>query len=120
TRDRPPETDDSETIRDRVIAARDRQRARLAEEKMFSNAAMTPRMIRRYCAIDAESEQMLERAMTRLGLSARAYDRILKVSPTIADLEGSAEIRSPHWPKQSVIVHWTVPTGPDRKWGPPP
>ena len=50
---------------------------------------MTPRMIRRYCRIDAESEQMLERAMTRLGLSARAYDRILKVSRTIADLEGS-------------------------------
>ena len=43
---------------------------------------MTPRMIRRYCRIDSDSEQMLERAMTRLGLSARAYDRILKVSRT--------------------------------------
>jgi len=92
----PPETDDSDTIRDRVIAARDKQRARLTEEKIFSNAAMTPRMIRRHCAIDAESEQMLERAMTRLGLSARAYDRILKVSRTIADLEGSDDIRSAH------------------------
>ncbi|MFN2498615.1 MAG: hypothetical protein ABR557_05955 [Pyrinomonadaceae bacterium] len=96
TGDTPPETDDSATIRDRVIAARDRQRARLAPEKIFSNAAMTPRMIRRYCAIDADSEQMLERAMTRLGLSARAYDRILKVSRTIADLEGSDEIHSAH------------------------
>jgi magnesium chelatase family protein len=92
----PPETDDSVTIRQRVIAARDRQLQRLAEEKIFSNSAMTPRMIRRYCGIDTESEQMLERAMTRLGLSARAYDRILKVSRTIADLEGSEDIRSAH------------------------
>jgi magnesium chelatase family protein len=94
--DAPPETDGSDTIRDRVIAARDRQRIRLEHEKIFSNSAMTPRMIRRYCSIDSESEQMLERAMTRLGLSARAYDRILKVSRTIADLEGSDEIRSAH------------------------
>jgi magnesium chelatase family protein len=57
---------------------------------------MTPRMIRRCCKIDAASEQLLERAMTRQGLSARAYDRILKVSRTIADLEGSEEMRSPH------------------------
>ena len=57
---------------------------------------MTPRLIRRYCRIDAESETMLEHAMTRLGLSARAYDRILKVSRTIADLEGSEDITSPH------------------------
>ena len=96
TGDTAPETDSSSTIRERVIQARARQQRRLAEEKIFSNAVMTPRMIRRYCGIDAESEQMLERAMTRLGLSARAYDRILKVSRTIADLEGSAEIRSPH------------------------
>jgi magnesium chelatase family protein len=91
-----PETENSTTIRHRVISARERQRSRLAGEKIFSNAAMSPRMIRRHCRIDAESEQMLERAMTRLGLSARAYDRILKVSRTIADLEGSASIRSAH------------------------
>ena len=96
TGEAPPETDDSSTIRERVIAARDKQRTRLADEKIFSNAEMTPRMIRRHCRIDSESEQMLERAMTRLGLSARAYDRILKVSRTIADLEGSEEIRSAH------------------------
>ena len=57
---------------------------------------MTPRMIRRYCRIDSTSEQMLEQAMTRVGLSARAYDRILKVSHTIADLEGVEKILSPH------------------------
>jgi magnesium chelatase family protein len=92
----PPDAEASASIRERVIRAREAQRKRLADEKIFANAAMSPRMIRRYCKIDPESEQMLERAMTRLGLSARAYDRILKVSRTIADLEGSDEIRSPH------------------------
>jgi magnesium chelatase family protein len=96
TGDAPPETDDSVSIRERVIKARQQQRDRLADDKIFSNAEMTPRMIRRYCQIDSDSEQMLERAMTRLGLSARAYDRILKVSRTIADLEGSEPIRSAH------------------------
>ena len=96
TGDTPPDSDGSTEIRQRVINARERQTGRFAGEKIFSNAAMTPRMIRHYCRIDSESEQMLERAMTRLGLSARAYDRILKVSRTIADLEGSENIRSPH------------------------
>ena len=57
---------------------------------------MAPGLIRRYCCTDAESQTMLERAMTRLGLSARAYDRILKVSRMIADLEDSDEIKSAH------------------------
>jgi len=57
---------------------------------------MTPRLIRKYCRIDSESETMLERAMSRLGLSARAYDRILKVSRTISDLEGTEAIQSSH------------------------
>jgi magnesium chelatase family protein len=96
TGDPAPDAEGSTEIRDRVIKARQHQRERFASEKIFANSAMTPRMIRTYCRIDAESEQMLERAMTRLGLSARAYDRILKVSRTIADLEGSESIRSPH------------------------
>ncbi len=96
TGDPAPGAEGSAEIRERVIHARERQRKRLEGEKIFSNAAMTPRMIRRHCRIDSDSEQMLERAMTRLGLSARAYDRILKVSRTIADLEGSEEIQSPH------------------------
>ncbi len=96
TGDTAPGTEDSNAIRERVIRAREQQHARFAGEKIFSNAAMTPRMIRHHCRIDAESEQMLERAMTRLGLSARAYDRILKVSRTIADLEGSVKVCSPH------------------------
>jgi magnesium chelatase family protein len=92
----PPDAEGSDAIRQRVINARARQRERLASEGIFSNAAMTPRLIRRYCRIDSESETMLERAMARLGLSARAYDRILKVSRTIADLENSEEIQSAH------------------------
>ncbi len=96
TGDPAPDAESSASIRDRVIQARERQQQRLAGEKIFSNAAMMPRMIRAFCRIDADSEQMLEGAMTRLGLSARAYDRILKVSRTIADLEGSEEIRSAH------------------------
>ena len=96
TGDTPPEAEDSAAIRQRVIRARARQHGRLASEGIFSNAAMTPRQIRRYCRIDSESESMLERAMSRLGLSARAYDRILKVSRTIADLEDSDNIQSAH------------------------
>src|SRR4029079_17889669 len=91
-----PETDSSAVIRERVIEARERQHRRFANEKIFSNAAMTPRMIRTYCQIDANSEKMLENAMRRVGLSARAYDRILKVSRTIADLEGVESINSNH------------------------
>jgi magnesium chelatase family protein len=103
TGDPPPDAEDSAAIRRRVINARERQGKRLASDGIFSNAAMTPRLIRRFCRIDAESETMLERAMTRLGLSARAYDRILKVSRTIADLEGSDEIQSAH---VSEAVHY--------------
>jgi magnesium chelatase family protein len=91
-----PEPESSMSIRERVTGARNLQRERLKTEGIFSNAQMTPRMIRRYCRIDSESERMLETAMARLGLSARAYDRILKVSRTIADLEGLGEIRSSH------------------------
>src|ERR1041385_8509560 len=96
TGEAPPETDDSAAIRQRVISARDRTIQRFTVEKIFSNAAMTPRMIRAHCQIDAHSEKMLENAMRRLGLSARAYDRILKVSRTIADLEGAQAINSNH------------------------
>ncbi|MDX6384761.1 MAG: magnesium chelatase family protein [Blastocatellia bacterium] len=103
TGDAPPDSEDSAAIRERVVTARERQGKRLAADGIFANAAMTPRLIRRYCRIDAESETMLERAMTRLGLSARAYDRILKVSRTIADLENSDEIQSAH---VSEAVHY--------------
>jgi magnesium chelatase family protein len=91
-----PETESSERIRERVMKARERQRERFTGEGIFSNAQMSPRLIRRLCHIEGESERLLESAMARLGLSARAYDRILKVSRTIADLEGSDQIKAPH------------------------
>ena len=91
-----PEGESSADIRARVLAARERQRERFRAEGVFSNAQMSPRLIRKYCRIDNECERLLESAMTRQGLSARAYDRILKVSRTIADLEGLEEIRPAH------------------------
>ena len=91
-----PEPEASAGIRERVLKARERQRERFVGEGVFANAQMTPRLIRRFCRIDAESERLLEGAMARLGLSARAYDRILKTSRTIADLENEEQIRAPH------------------------
>ncbi len=94
--DAAPEGEGSAEIRGRVICARERQRERFQHEGIFANAQMTPRLIRKVCRIDAGSEKLLESAMTRLGLSARAYDRILKVSRTIADLDGHEEIAAVH------------------------
>jgi magnesium chelatase family protein len=96
TGDAGPEPESSAGIRERVRVARERQLKRFAGEGIFANASMTPRLIRRFCRIDGESERMLETAMTRLGLSARAYDRILKVSRTIADLASSDRISTTH------------------------
>ena len=62
----------------------------------YSNSAMTPAQIRKHCALDAECETLLEKAMQRQGLSARAHDRILKVARTIADLEASPNIAPTH------------------------
>jgi magnesium chelatase family protein len=86
----------SEAIRARVVAARARQLRRYQGEKIYSNAQLSPRQIHKYCAIPAEAERLLESAMTRLGLSARAHDRILKVARTIADLDGAEAISTTH------------------------
>jgi magnesium chelatase family protein len=86
----------SDTIRGRVIKARAIQLERFADGGVFSNSAMSPSQIRRFCALDADSENLLERAMLKQGLSARAHDRILKVARTIADLEASETIKSNH------------------------
>src|SRR5580692_6127423 len=87
----------SGAIRERVIRARAKQSERFATEKgVYSNAQMPPRLIRKYCAINADGEKLLETAIARLGLSARAHDRILKVSRTIADLDGSDSIAPKH------------------------
>jgi magnesium chelatase family protein len=91
-----PAGESSEVVRERVIRARDVQLSRFNGEGVFSNSAMSPGQIRKFCALDAESEGLLEKAMLRQGLSARAHDRILKVSRTIADLDGSENITSGH------------------------
>ena len=89
-------SESSAEIRQRVVRARRIQRERFAGEKLFSNAQMSPRLIRKHCVIDSMSKALLEKAITRLGLSARAYDRILKVSRTLADLEEKEPIESIH------------------------
>jgi len=93
----PSSAEDSNAIRVRVIAAQQRQLERFkSEKKTYSNAQMAPKMIRKHCAINADGEKLLENAVTRLGLSARAHDRILKVSRTIADLDSAPNIEAKH------------------------
>lgn len=87
----------SMTIRERVVRARKIQIDRFAKHKnVYKNADMSSKMIREYCKLDSASQSLLKVAMERLGLSARAYDRILKVSRTIADLAGEENINSLH------------------------
>ncbi|MBR1835437.1 MAG: YifB family Mg chelatase-like AAA ATPase [Bacteroidales bacterium] len=87
----------SATIRERVVAARAIQTARFAGHPgVHCNAQMTSKLTREHCQLNDECRSIIETAMNRLGLSARAYDRILRVSRTIADLEGSPHIQSHH------------------------
>lgn len=87
----------SASIRERVIAARQIQAARFANTPgVHCNAQMSSKQFREYCVLDAESQEMMRLAMDRLGLSARAYDRVIKVARTIADLSKSVNITSEH------------------------
>ena len=87
----------SVNIRERVMQARDVQQQRYEDkEDMFCNAQMSSTQVREWCQIPSAGQQLLKTAMAKLQLSARAYDRILKVSRTIADLEGSSEIKIEH------------------------
>jgi magnesium chelatase family protein len=87
----------SQNIRERVMKAREIQHHRFKGRKgLFSNADMQSKEIREFCEIDSASEELLKMAITKVGLSARAYDRILKVSRTIADLAGDEKINSAH------------------------
>lgn len=87
----------SSEIRKRVVAARKIQEERFAEyPTIYSNAQMTTKLLQQYCSLDQRSHEALHNAMRRLGLSARAYDRILKVARTIADLDGSDSIGYDH------------------------
>lgn len=87
----------SESIRERVVKAREIQNERFAEkDDVYCNAQMSSKMLRQVCRVDETGKQLLKTAMERLNLSARAYDRILKVARTIADLDASPNIESPH------------------------
>ena len=82
----------SAAIRARVVAARNIQQRRAGKP----NARLTPRQIKAYCQLDAEGTEMLKLATSELNLSARAYDRVLKVARTTADLDGSESIQPQH------------------------
>ena len=87
----------SAIMRERVLKARAIQNERFKHSKLVHcNAMMSAKMVRQYCALDDECDKLLEFTMTKLGLSARAYDRILKVARTIADIEGAAHIQKNH------------------------
>jgi magnesium chelatase family protein len=92
-----PPSEPSAEVRKRVVKARETQAERFIEwNEVHCNAQMTSKLIRKFCVLDEASMALLKTAMERLGLSARAYDRILKVSRTIADLEASDNILPQH------------------------
>ena len=87
----------SESIRERVVKARKVQEVRFNESKgIYCNAQMSSKQLRSICRINDAGQALLKTAMEKLSLSARAYDRILKVARTIADLEGSDDIQNEH------------------------
>ena len=87
----------SAEIRARVIAARQRQQVRFAHKpKITCNARIGPKELKEFCALDDATKELLKQAMTELNFSARAYDRIVKVARTIADLAGAENISSEH------------------------
>jgi magnesium chelatase family protein len=88
--------ENSLTIRNRVLVAREAQTERYKDLEISYNAQMGPKEIEKYCQLDEVSQNLIKVAMEKLGLSARAYDRILKVSRTIADLDESETLNSSH------------------------
>jgi magnesium chelatase family protein len=88
--------ENSQMIRKRVNFARQIQNERYKKEKIFSNSELTPKMTEKYCELNNVSKKMLEIAFEKLGLSARAYYKILKVARTIADLENKEKIEEKH------------------------
>ncbi len=90
-------SENSIAVRDRVIKARNIGETRFKDNPgIYANAQMSSKLLRKYCGIDEAGSELLKNAMEKLGLSARAYDRILKVSRTIADLEGEENINNDH------------------------
>lgn len=91
-----PAGESSSMIRKRVTQARKIQAERFKGSRIYSNARMNPKQIRENCTLDKEAESILKSAIVHLKLSARAYDKVLKVARTIADLEGSGSIHAQH------------------------
>ena len=89
-------SESSNKIRERVNIARNIQIQRYKDYHIFSNSELTPKLISKYCKLSSKSKQILETAFNQLGLSARAYSRILKVARTIADLDNSPNIQTQH------------------------
>jgi len=89
-------SESSAAIQERVNRARSIQQQRFSRAKIYCNSQMASRHLRSWCQVDEKSHSLLERAIDKLGLSARAYSRILKVARTIADLDASENIRAEH------------------------
>jgi magnesium chelatase family protein len=94
---------DSAAMREKVLSARQRQKDRFGEKKTMVNARMGPRLVRQHCPLDQAGEMILKQAMSELGLSARAHDKVLRMARTIADIEGSDAIKLEH---VSEAVHY--------------
>ncbi len=91
-----PDVENSSDIRKKVIKARNIQLERYKNENIYTNSELTPKLINKYCKIDETSKEMLKNAINRFNLSARSYDRILKISRTIADLDLCENIEPKH------------------------
>jgi magnesium chelatase family protein len=107
-----PSGESSSAIRARVQQARQVQQERFRRSKAYCNAQMSTRQIRKHCQVGGEAKELLDLAMERLGLSARAYDRILKVARTVADLERAEGIQASHIAE--AIQYRSLDRGPRR------
>lgn len=103
-------TEASAQIKERVNKARSVQRKRFKDEVIICNAQMSHKQVRRFCALGKEESELLKMAMAELNFSARAYDKILKVARTIADMEETEQIEATHVSEaiqyRSLDRHW--------------
>lgn len=94
--DNTEKIENSEEIKNRVNKARKIQHERYINDNIYSNSQLTPKLIEKYCTLDKQGKKILEMAFEKMGLSARAYGRILKVARTIADLDEKESIQTTH------------------------
>jgi magnesium chelatase family protein len=96
---------DSDTMREQVNLAMKAQRERFGPDSMTTNAKMSTKELNRFCKLDGTGERLLKQAMTELALSARAYDKVRRISRTIADMEDSESIQPHH---VSEAIHYRL------------